>query len=97
MCKGVKILENKNVFRGFPGGSVVKNLPAGSEDAVVQEDPTCCAEQLSPCATTVEPMPCNSWSPCALQPVLNESNPWSLQLEKNSHRNKDPAQPKINK
>ena len=33
MCKGVKILKNRNVFRGFPGGSVVKNLPAGSEDA----------------------------------------------------------------
>ena len=38
------MLFKKKVPRGFPGGSVVKNLPPNAEDIgsiLVQEDPTC--------------------------------------------------------
>ena len=42
-------------LQDFPGGPVIKNLPATSGDTgLVQEDPTCCG-QLSPCTTTTEP------------------------------------------
>ena len=52
-----KIL-NKILAKGFPGGTVVKNLPANAEDTGVSpwsgKIPHA-AEQLSPCATTTEP------------------------------------------
>ena len=67
------------------------------------------SEQLSQWATTTEPMCCNNWSPCALEPLLIqqekltqweaqtrqlESSPCSLQPEKNPHSNEDSPQPK---
>ena len=39
----------KKTNKGFPGGSVVKNLPAIEETrfpCLVQEDPTCCGATL---------------------------------------------------
>ena len=47
-----------NCFRGFPGGSVVKNLPANAGDMVqslLWED-SHATEQLSPCAPPTEPV-----------------------------------------
>ena len=55
------ILEMKNVILklnrwGFPGGTVVKNLPANAEDKGSIPGPGRHAtEQLSPCTTTTEP------------------------------------------
>ena len=43
---------------GFPGGSVVKNLPANARDTI-SSDPgkfPHAEEQLSPCTTTIEPV-----------------------------------------
>ena len=43
------------MFWDFPGGTVVKNLPANAEDTGSSPDPCPHAtEQLSPCATTSE-------------------------------------------
>ena len=47
----------KNRKEGFPGDIVVKNTPANAGDRGLipdLESPTC-TEQLSPCATTLEP------------------------------------------
>lgn len=61
--------------------------------SLIREDPAA-SEQLSPCATILEPvlsspgaatiehMCCNSGSPCALKPLLHN---------KGCHRNKKPA------
>ena len=50
-------------------------------------------EQLSPCATTTEPGLHN----CGENPgTAMKSGPYSPQLEKSPHSNRDPAQPKIN-
>ena len=51
--------------RGFPGGPLVKNLPANSGNMVqslFQENPTCHG--------ATEPTDHNYWSPHALEPVL---------------------------
>ena len=46
--------------RGFPGGAVVKNLPANAGDTGLSPGPgrshMPAAEQLSLCATTTEPV-----------------------------------------
>ena len=63
--------------RGFPGGSVVKNLPANAGNMgliLVWEDPTC-HRAAKPMwhhywACALEPKGYNCWSPCALKPVL---------------------------
>ena len=69
---------------GFPGGSVVESLPASEETRVPSltlEVLTCFGATgslhttIKPVpwsleATTTEPMDCNCWSLCALQPVL---------------------------
>ena len=50
---------------GFPGGPLVKNLPANAGNMVqsmFQEDPMCCG--------ATEPTGHNYWSPHALEPVL---------------------------
>ena len=51
---------------GFPGGSVVKNLPANAGgDGLYpwfREIPQA-AEQLSPCAIITEPEHCKGWKP----------------------------------
>ena len=52
-------LDKKCNLRDFPGGAVVKNLPASAEDTR-SFDPWSrkiphAAEQLSPCTTTTEP------------------------------------------
>ena len=80
---------------GFPGGSVVKNLPAtaGAFDPWSGKIPHA-MEQLSLCATTIEPMP-RDWQ----RSHYNEKSaqcdkelaPCSLQLEKRLHSNRDPA------
>ena len=57
---------------GFPGGSMVKNLPPVQKTQVwslVQEDPTCC--------TATKPMRHNYWA-CALE--LGDSNCWTYAL-----------------
>ena len=80
---------------GFPGGTVVKNLPANAGDtgsALVQEDPTCCG--------ATKPMHHNYWA-CT---VLMSHNYWAgvlqvlkpMRLEpmlhnKRSHRNEKPV------
>ena len=48
----------KKDLRGFPGGTVVKNLPANAGDTGSSPGPgkiPHAVEQLSPCATTTEP------------------------------------------
>ena len=54
----------KKPNRGFPGGSVVKNTicNAGKTDPWLGKVPHA-TEQLSPSATTTEPMHCSYWSP----------------------------------
>ena len=47
------------------------------------------SEQLSPCATSIEPV-LRAWEPQLLSPP-------SLQLQKSPHSNEDPAQTKIKK
>ena len=47
-------------MEGFPGGSVVKNPPANAEDTGLTPGPgrshMLKAKQLSPCATSTEPV-----------------------------------------
>ena len=66
-------------------------------------------KQLSPWATSTEPMCCSYWSPCILEPMLHpreatavkspstatREQSHSQQLEKSLCSNEDPAQPKI--
>ena len=62
---------------GFPGGSVVKKplTNAGERSHfLIQEDPHA-SEQLSPCATTIEPV---LWSPGASPTEPACCNNWSL-------------------
>ena len=49
-------MDKEDIVQDFPGGPVVKNLPAEAGDqSLVQEDPTMPAGQLiSLCATTTE-------------------------------------------
>ena len=42
-----------DIFMGFPGGSVVENLPANAGDTGSIPHPL---KQLSPCATTIKPV-----------------------------------------
>ena len=64
----------KTHFQGFPGLSVVKNLPANEGDTGLisaPEDPTA-EEQLSPCTATTEPA-LKSLGAAATEPAcLNE-------------------------
>ena len=84
-------LENfiKNLGRGFPGGSVVKNPPANAGDMRwipgSREIPHA-TEQLSPCTTTIEPVLQSPGIAAteALEPVL---------CDKRRYRNKKPASP----
>ena len=49
----------KEMVEGFPVGSEVKHLPANEGDEGSIPSPgrfPCAARQLSPCATTIEPM-----------------------------------------
>ena len=49
----------KKILGGFPGGAVVKNPPANAGDTGSSPGPgrfPHAAEQLSPCATTTEPV-----------------------------------------
>ena len=93
----------------FPGGAVVKNLPANAGDMgliLVQEDPTWRGTTKSVhhnyWACALEPANHNYWAhvpqllkPARLEPVLR--NKRSHCNEKPAHRNEDPTQPKINK
>ena len=75
-------------FAGFPGGSVIKNLPASAGDMGLILDlgkiPHA-EEQLSPCATTIEPVLKSpgeeTIEASTLEPVLH----------KRSHRNEKPV------
>ena len=55
----LKSLKIKNSIEGFPGGSVLKNLPANAVDVGLipasREIPHA-EEQIRLCATTVEPV-----------------------------------------
>ena len=47
----------KNLVQGFPGSSIVKNLPASAEDmGSIPGKIQHFEEKLSPCATTIEPV-----------------------------------------
>ena len=46
----------QQALRGFPGGSVVENLPADAGDTGLIPGPHA-EEQLNPCATTTKPVP----------------------------------------
>ena len=102
----IKSLDHKTTKRDFPGGAVVKNTPANAGRGHGFEPwsgkiPQA-AEQLSPCATTTEPVSHNDWSLHTLEPAYH--NYWAhvLQLlkpaclktvlcNKRSHRNEKPA------
>ena len=73
--------------QGFPGGSVLKNLPANAGDTGSIPDPRRFQmpwSNLSPCITITEwaydldPRNHNYWSPCTLKPVLhNKRSRWN--------------------
>ena len=77
--------DQKATVRDFPGGPVVKNPPynagdAGSIPGQGTKIPHA-AGQLSPRATTAEPVCCKLQSPRALEPVRHNYSahaPWSL-------------------
>lgn len=86
-CLRVKQVQ-KN--RAFSGGSVVKNRPANAGAMVLIPG----LEQLSPCATTTEPV---LWSVWAASPEPEGPNYWSLHtlwpvLHRGSHCNEKPVQ-----
>ena len=47
--------SSRMYLRGFPGGAVVKNLPANAEDTGSSPGLGRSHTQLGPCATTTEP------------------------------------------
>ena len=49
------VAEGKTGAQGFPGGSVIKNLPANAEDHPWSGKIPHAAEQLSPCSRAGEP------------------------------------------
>ena len=58
----VKLQNTKLIHTDFPGGAVIKNLPANAGNMGLIPGPgkiPHAAEQLSPRATTTEPMHCN--------------------------------------
>ena len=72
--------------KGFPGGSVLKNLPANAGDTGSIPDPRRFQmpwSNLSPCITIAEwaydldPRNHNHWSPCNVKPVLHERSGWN--------------------
>ena len=76
-----KVVSKGANFQGFPGGAVVKNLPANAGDAgsspgLGRSHIPLPAEQLSPGTTTTEPA---LW---ARMPQLLKSAPRALQQEK---------------
>ena len=91
----------KSFTQGFPGGTVVKNLPANAGDTgsiLVWEDPTCRgATKPARCnywACALEPASHNYWAhvpqllkPRRLEPVLH--NKGSHDNEKPAHRNEE--------
>ena len=85
------------IFRDFPGGPVVKNLPAGVMGSVPDPERLPHAvEQLSLCAATTELMSHNYWSPHTYSPCFatREAPEWQacvLQLEDS------PCYPQIDK
>ena len=100
----------RKLFRGFPGGSVVKNLPTNPRDTGSIPDPGRSNKTLSNWAyrqqllclrTTTESTFRNSWSLCTLEPTLSERPlQWvahAPQPEKSLGSNRHPAPPKINK
>ena len=101
--KGTKKML-KSMYRGFPGGPMVKNPPLPVQGTWVH--PWCrkishAVEQLSPCATTTEPsftLLHNKSSPCIAKPMHRNSRGAATRCNqrKPSHSNKDPVQPKVN-
>ena len=90
-------------IKGFPDGSVVKNLPASAGDASSIPDPGRCHMPRE-----TKPMHHNFWA-WALEPQSLDGKPaWeaaapqlkispcSPQIEKSPRGNEGPAQPKIN-
>ena len=91
------MLSNSLEDRGFPGGSVVKTLPANAGDTGSIPGPgrSHVPQLFSPCSRTWAR---NKRSQCGKKPALQlESSPSSLPLEKSLCSHEDPAQPKNNK
>ena len=85
---GRRLDKLKEHYKGFPGGSVVKNLLAIPRDTVwslIQEDPTCLGatkpKHHNYWACALEPGNCSYWSLSALEPML---------CDKRSHGNEKP-------
>ena len=80
----IAITWSKSVWGDFPGGLVMKNLPANAGTSLVQGDPRC--------RGTTETMHYNSWAR-ARDPML--CNKGSRHSEKTAHSNGDLLQPKV--
>ena len=96
---------------GFPGGSVVKNLPVNAGHVgtiLIWEEATCFGATKPFChnywACAPESGTCDSWTQRAVhasahapqQEKLLQREAHLLQLEKSPDSSKDPGQPKIN-
>ena len=83
-CLCYQTLLKNHLWRGFPSGSVITNLPANARDTGSIPGPGGPHMQLSPWDTTTEPVlqslgaattelkcSCNYWSLCTLEPMLH--------------------------
>ena len=93
----------KSSFRGFHGGSVVRNLPANTEDTSLTpdlEDPTYCGATKPVhhnCRThALEPRSHNCWAHALLSSwaATATSKPWGLCHPARSHCNEKPLNEK---
>ena len=87
----------RKCYLGFPGGSVVRNLPASAGDMgliPMQEDPTCPRATKLMCLNcqvcALEPRSCNSWGPCTLGPMF-----WSKRSHCNAHAPQPENSPRL--
>ena len=67
----------KRWWRDFPGGPVVKNLPANTED--MGSIPS--QETKILCLWATKPMHHNYWSPCAREPVPHKRSHYNGKLK----------------
>ena len=110
--EALQILQQRRTDWGFPGGSVVKNLPANAGDTALIPDRGRChmpqgnkapvPQPLSLCSRAWEPQ---LLSPRASSPCSAMSSPYTATREgpslaatrKSPHSSQDPAQPKVSK
>ena len=89
-------------MQAFPGDSVVKSPPAnsGGVGSIPGPGDSMCCRVTRPMATNVAPAlrraPAPWWGGCYNEKHVS-GGPRLPPLEKSSHSNEDPAQPKINK